>query len=226
MSQTPSDEGGRLQHRPSSRMIDGRYRSGRSCRSVHLVQADVGQTRDLQLIDKLTRFSQPGQPPDDEAVDSRQGVNFGDGTRPAPEYEGKRMFKPELAGTREPWLFHESDLPVVTNVRVPTRGSRQASRRSPTAAHFKHSWTRATGRFRAWLSVSENGTGALCNQSFVSVHAAAQVLRRPPSRTTAESPSTTTFSPAVVSPPTALNWPSAKYWACRFRIWPPACSTD
>ena len=135
-----------------------------------------GKPRDLQLIDKLTRFPNLDNLPDDEAVDSRQGVNFGDGTRPAPEYEGKRMFKPELAGTREPWLFHESDLPVVTNVRVHSRESTSVQAFSHPQLIVKHSWTRATGRFRAWLSVSENGTGALCNQSFVSIHAAAQVL--------------------------------------------------
>ena len=135
-----------------------------------------GNPRDLQLIDKLARFPNLNYLPDDEEVVSRQGVNFGDRTRPAPNYEGKRMFDPKLAGAREPWSFHESDLSIETNVRVHSRESTNVQAFAYPQLIIKHSWTRGTGRFRAWLSRSDDRAGVLCNQSFVSVHAAAPVL--------------------------------------------------
>ena len=135
-----------------------------------------GNPRDLQLIDKLTRFPSLDSLPDHETVVSRQGVNFGDRTRPAPDYEGKRMFNEKLVGLQERWLFDESVLSVETNVHVHSRESTNVKAFSYPQLIVKHSWTRITGRFRAWLSRSADRAGVLCNQSFVSVHADAPVL--------------------------------------------------
>ena len=135
-----------------------------------------GNPRDRQLINKLTRFPSLGDLPDDDPVKSRQGVNFGDRKKHAAYYEGRRMFKPSLIDLQEGWSFETSALPSVTDVHVDSRASTNIEAFSYPQLIVKHSWTRSTRRFRAWLSRSKENAGVLCNQSFVSVHAAAPVL--------------------------------------------------
>ena len=135
-----------------------------------------GNPRDLQLIKKLTCFPSLSNLPDNQVVNSRQGVNFGNRKKRAAYYEGRRMFDQSLVDIQEGWSFDPSGLPSMTDVHVDSRASTNTEAFSFPQLIVKHSWTRSTGRFRAWLSRSNDRAGVLCNQSFVSVHAAPPVL--------------------------------------------------
>ena len=134
-----------------------------------------GTPRDRQLVEKLARFPSlsdvSGHP-----VKSRQGVNFGDRQKRAAYYEGRRMFEPSQVDIREGWSFDTSALPTLSEVYVDSRASTNIEAFTYPQLIVKHSWARAARRFRAWLSRSDDQAGVLCNQSFVSVHAAAPVL--------------------------------------------------
>ena len=135
-----------------------------------------GRPRDFQLLDKLARYPTLSRPPAETTVKSRQGVTFGDRQKPAPYYEGKRMFDERLIAPSGKWSFDSRDFPVAHNVRVHSRASTNVEAFSWPQLILKHSWNRSSGRFHAWLSESVDEASVLCNQSYVSVHADTAVL--------------------------------------------------
>ena len=136
-----------------------------------------GGPRDWQLLGKLSRHPTFGTLRRGTSVKSRQGVTFGDRKKPAPHYEEKRMFDEKRIAERRTWLFDPGDFDVVRDVRVHSRASTNMEAFSWPQLILRQSWNRSSGRFHAWLSVSADKTGVLCNQSYVSVHAEEAVLQ-------------------------------------------------
>ena len=136
-----------------------------------------GAPRDWQLLGKLQRHPTLGTLCRDVRVRSRQGVNFGDRTKPAPYYDGMRMFDKERITAPDTWLIDPTDFDIVHDLLVDSRASTNVEAFSWPQLIVKHSWSRSSGRFRAWLSVSPSRESVLCNQSYVSVHADEPVLQ-------------------------------------------------
>ena len=136
-----------------------------------------GGPRDWQLLSKLSQHVTLGALRQNARAKSRQGVNFGNREKPAPYYEGRRMFDEKRMAAGETWLFDPDDFDVVRDVRVDSRASTNIEAFAAPQLIVKHSWNRSSGRFHAWLSVSSDKAGVLCNQSYVSVHAEDSILQ-------------------------------------------------
>ena len=135
-----------------------------------------GSARDLQLIRKLEGFASLKKLEEDHVVKSRQGINYGDRKKPAPYYDGRKMFDEESFPRESIFSLETDDLPVVDGIRVHSRDSTNLEAFSWPQLIVKHSWNKHSGRFHAQLCLSSEETGILCNQSYLSVHSDMSVL--------------------------------------------------
>ena len=135
-----------------------------------------GNARDLQLIRKLQSFPNLKQLGEQYVVKSQRGIIFGDRTKSAPYFDGRRLFDENFFPPESLFSFETDDLPVVDGIRVHSRDSTNLEAYSWPQLIVKLSWNKTIGRFQARLSLSKDQTGILCNQSYVSVHAELPVL--------------------------------------------------
>lgn len=136
-----------------------------------------GRPRDWQLLERLGDYPRLNELSEQWKIKSCQGLNFGDRKRPAPYYEGRRMFDESEIEPGERWSFDSNDCSMIHDVRVHSRASTNIEAFTWPQLVLKHSWNRSSGRFHAWLSESEDKSGVLCNQGYVSVHAHPAVLQ-------------------------------------------------
>ena len=135
-----------------------------------------GNTRDLQLIKKLKSFPSLKKLGSRLTVRSQRGIIFGDRKKPAPYFEGRRLFDKKFFPTESVISFETDDFPVVEDIMVHSRDSTNLEAFSWPQLIVKLSWNKSIGRFQARLNISQDETGILCNQSYVSVHTKQSVL--------------------------------------------------
>lgn len=136
-----------------------------------------GSHRDLQLIRRLGIGQNLEQLEAGGSVKARQGVNFGDREKPAPYYNGRKMFdKGRFPAASVVWL-ETADLPIVQDdLRVDSRASTNTEAFARPQLLIKHSWTKNAGRFQARACPATGEAGILCNQSYMSVHATEAIV--------------------------------------------------
>ena len=96
--------------------------------------------------------------------------------KPAPYYDGMKIFNERVFPPEGILYFETDDLPVLESVRVDTRASTNLEAFSWPQLMVKHSWKKSSGRFHARLCLTKDRTAILCNQSYMSVHAKTSVL--------------------------------------------------
>lgn len=135
-----------------------------------------GNARDKALLAKLERFSTLLSPDAGVTVKHRQGINYGDRSRPAPQLRDHRLFdRPSFPPGS--FLHLDTDaLPRVGDIETHSRDSTDFSSFAWPQLIIKQSWQKSTGRFQARLSRSAVQNVALCNQSYLSIHAPEPVL--------------------------------------------------
>lgn len=135
-----------------------------------------GNSRDLQLIRKLQSFPSLKKLERSHLVKSRGGIVYGDREKPAPHYDGRRIFDDTLFPPESIFSFNTDTLPVVDGIQVHSRDSMSLEAFSWPQLLIKRSWNRPSGRFHARLNQSKSQTGILCNQSYISVHTEMSIL--------------------------------------------------
>lgn len=135
-----------------------------------------GSARDRALLKKLKGFTTLLSPRDGVAVKHRQGINYGDRSRPAPLLRDYRLFD-STSFPSDSFLHLDIDaLPRVGDIKTHSRDSTDFSAFAWPQLIIKQSWQKSAGRFQARLSQSAVQNVALCNQSYLTIHAPEPVL--------------------------------------------------
>lgn len=130
-----------------------------------------GGRRDLTIIRKLAYFTNLQKLLDAGTIQSREGIIRGE--LQYEEIVGRRM----LDGDD----FPSDALPILTLKRLPINTDPHVHRKTNLTAFnlpqliIKQGWTSSSRRFKAALCVGSGQNGALCSQSFLSVHAEKQM---------------------------------------------------
>ena len=135
-----------------------------------------GSNRDLQLIRKLGIGLNLKKLETEGSVKARQGVNFGDRKKPAPYYNGRKMFDESRFPAASVVRLETADLPMVWDIWVHSRASTNTEAFARPQLLIKHSWTKDAGRFQARACPATGEAGILCNQSYMSIHATAAIV--------------------------------------------------
>lgn len=135
-----------------------------------------GNARDLQLIRKLQNFPSLKQLKEQYIVKSQKGIVFGNRQKSAPYFDGRRLFDESSFPPKGRFSFETDDMSIVNSIRVHSRDSTSLEAYSWPQLIIKLSWNKHPGRFQAWLNLSKDQVGVLCNQNYVSVHADLPVL--------------------------------------------------
>ncbi|HEY0114753.1 MAG TPA: N-6 DNA methylase [Allosphingosinicella sp.] len=135
-----------------------------------------GHTRDLQLVRRLQSYPSLASLTASHGIKSQQGITFGDGTKAAPHLEGRRVFDATMFEPGTLLTINPDSLPIVRDMRIHSRASTGLDAFEAPQLLVKHSWNRPTGRFHARLNRSSEGTGIICNQSYLSVHGQGDAL--------------------------------------------------
>jgi hypothetical protein len=135
-----------------------------------------GSSRDRALLKKLQSYPSLSSPGEGNEVRNRQGINFGDRTRPAPQLQGHRLFDSK-SFPQNSFLYLDTDsLPVAGAIKTHSRDSTDFSAFAWPQLIIKQSWQKSSGRFQARLAKSARKNIALCNQSYITVHAPMPLL--------------------------------------------------
>lgn len=135
-----------------------------------------GSARDKALLKKLKCFPTLLSPGAGVTVKHRQGINYGDRSRPAPQLHDHRLFD-STSFQSGSFLHLDTDaLPRVGNIKTHSRDSTDFSAFAWPQLIIKQSWQKSAGRFQARLSQSATQNVALCNQSYLTIHAPEPVL--------------------------------------------------
>ncbi|GLS42011.1 type I endonuclease-methyltransferase fusion protein [Mesorhizobium tianshanense] len=135
-----------------------------------------GHARDLQLLRRLQSFPRLSSLNPSYGIKSQQGITFGDGTKPAPHLEGRRVFNATMFPPGSFLTIDEGNLPIGHDMQIHSRASTGLDAFETPQLLVKHSWNRATGRFHARVNVSRDRAGIICNQSYLSVHGKREAL--------------------------------------------------
>ncbi len=135
-----------------------------------------GNPRDLQLIRKLQSFPSLSSLQTDHKINYQQGITFGDRKKPAPQLDGKRLFDAPMFPSGQILEIDTDAFEVVEGLKIHSKASTGLAAFSWPQIIIKHSWNKATGRFHARINASTRQEGLLCNQSYFSVHADAEIL--------------------------------------------------
>lgn len=135
-----------------------------------------GGPRDRALLKKLKGYPTLSSPGDQYEVKSRQGIIYGDQARAAPQLYKRRLFDSDVFPEGS-LLYMDTDvLAEAGEIRTHSRDSTDFSAFAWPQLFIKQSWQRASGRFQARLARSAKREGALCNKSYVTVHAPTALL--------------------------------------------------
>jgi hypothetical protein len=135
-----------------------------------------GHARDKALLSKLRMFSTLLSPGNGVTVKSRQGINYGDRSRPAPQLRNYRLFD-STSFPADSFLHLDTDaLPLAGDISTHSRDSTDFSAFAWPQLIIKQSWQKSAGRFQARLSRSTAQHVALCNQSYLTINTAKPVL--------------------------------------------------
>ena len=131
-----------------------------------------GGRRDLELVQRLRKIETLGDLKGRNVIATREGFIRG---------AGKPVAAPEIVGRRFLWekrfpcspfeTLDAENLDVNTNPMVHRRDRDRLRAFAPPQLLFKQSWLVEEGRFEAvWVKPDSKGQGALCSDSYVSVH--------------------------------------------------------
>ena len=135
-----------------------------------------GSARDRALLKKLKGFTTLLSPGDGVSVKHRQGINYGDRSRPAPLLRDHRLFD-STSFPSDSFLHLDTDVLLrVGDIKTHSRDSTDFSAFAWPQLIIKQSWQMSAGRFQARLSQSVAQHAALCNQSYLTIHAPEPVL--------------------------------------------------
>jgi N-6 DNA Methylase len=135
-----------------------------------------GGSRDRALLRKLRRFENLSSIGTAIEVHSSRGVEFGNRKRLAEKLAGHRLFDAKDFPTESLVRIRAEDLPKAGDLWIHDRESTDYRAFTWPQLIIKRSWQKATARFAARLSASQDCSGIVCNQSYVSVHAPEQTL--------------------------------------------------
>lgn len=135
-----------------------------------------GGHRDRTLLHRLQRFPSLSDFKSDRRAETREGIIFGDRKKHAPELATRRLFASATFPAGETLTLSADELPLAGDIWIDGRASTDFSAFTWPQLLIKQSWQKATGRFSARLVTSTKDEAVLCNQSFVTVHAALPLL--------------------------------------------------
>jgi len=135
-----------------------------------------GTARDLVLLRKLQALPCLARLSDEKAARTREGIIFGDRKKAIPSQGGRRLFVGKKFPEGSPIHMEAADVPVAHDIRAHSRDSTDFSAFALPQLLIKQGWQLGTQRFQARLVRSADAEGILCNQSYVTVHAASDQL--------------------------------------------------
>jgi hypothetical protein len=136
-----------------------------------------GSNRDRALLARLRTFPNLAAPGREYEVKHREGIIIGNRGKPRPELRNRGMFK----GKNFPdgsLLYLDGDaLPKIEEIRTHSRDSTNFAAFAWPQLIIKQGWQKEASRFQARLTRSSRGEGALCTQSYVTVHTSPSQLK-------------------------------------------------
>ena len=135
-----------------------------------------GGRRDLSLVRRLERGHSLAALGEAGHVCSREGVIRGDKKREQPKIVGRRMLETAAFPKGTFIRLDAASLPVNQDPHTDSRASTDLTAFQVPQLLVKQTWRRR-GRFQAALVESECSEGALCSQSYVSIHAAGEAAQ-------------------------------------------------
>lgn len=135
-----------------------------------------GTLRDRALLKKLQASPSLATLGSMNAVNTREGIIFGDKKKPAPQLSGRLLFNNPTFPADSLLRLNADAMPLAEDIRIDGRASTDFTAFAWPQLLIKQSWQKASGRFHARLVQSAKKQGVLCNQSYVTVNAPAPIL--------------------------------------------------
>ncbi|BAT63251.1 HsdM family class I SAM-dependent methyltransferase [Pseudomonas aeruginosa] len=137
-----------------------------------------GGSRDRVLLKKLQRQASLRSESLTRDVKVRQGVIYGDRSRPEPGLNGLPLFEGRSFPEESLLTIDVDSLPKISDISVHSKDSSDFSAFSWPQLIIKKGWQKAVARFQARLASSAMKNAAIFNDSYVSIHADSDVLER------------------------------------------------
>lgn len=137
-----------------------------------------GNSRDRTLLKKLQSYPTLFAPSDQYPLKVREGIIFGDQSRPAPTLAVKKLFN-RKSFPEGSILYMDADaLPLAGEINTHSRDSTDFSAFAWPQLIIKQSWQKGIERFQARLTQSKSPQkeGVICNQSYVTIHGTESLL--------------------------------------------------
>jgi hypothetical protein len=130
-----------------------------------------GNSRDVSLIRRLQQLSNLAKLKASASVKTREGLIFGDRKKIHEELSGRRILAADNFPDESSMFLEADQLPTFDDPRAHSRDSTDFSAFGLPQLILKQGWQKAAGRFRAALTQTTSGMGALCTQSYITIHA-------------------------------------------------------
>jgi hypothetical protein len=131
-----------------------------------------GNRRDWASVQRLRHQPNLANPPASCCLQLREGVIFGDRKKRHDEIRGRRILATESFPPHSFLHLNADKLPTLDDSRAHSRDSTDFRAFALPQLVVKQSWQKEAGRFRAELVSSSAGQGAICTQSYITVHLA------------------------------------------------------
>jgi hypothetical protein len=130
-----------------------------------------GGARDLALVQKLGRSQSIGGLRSEHAAVTRQGIVRGDRGRQVKEIVDRHILASETFPANSFLRIRAANLPTNSDPWVHSKDSSNLVAFESPQMILKQAWLQGDGRFEAaMVEPDDKGRGALCSESFVSVH--------------------------------------------------------
>lgn len=129
-----------------------------------------GTPRDIALLRKLRKGPTLAQRIAEGVAQSREGIIFGDRTKPFPDLVGRRLFSANQFPSGSSVYLNAENVPEVHDVIMADgKASTNFAAFALPQLLIKQGWQIKAGRFQARLVQSAEKDGLLCTQSYVTV---------------------------------------------------------
>lgn len=129
-----------------------------------------GSPRDRALIKRLQVQPSLAAPQPRYEVKRREGIIFGDRRKFQWQLSERRILDTKTFPPGSLLHFDADALPILADVRTDSKASTDFTAFALPQLIIKQSWQKDVSRFQARLAHSEEGKGALCTQSYITVH--------------------------------------------------------
>jgi len=129
-----------------------------------------GGSRDRAFLARLQSYCSLAKPPIGYIVNSRKGIVLGDEGKIQPQLRDMRMLDSDRFPGDSLLYVDTAALPKVAEVRTDAQDSTDFTAFSWPQLIIKKGWQQTASRFQARLTYSTRKEGALCTQSYVTVH--------------------------------------------------------